>query len=355
MFDPHDIILKAAKLDKSFKSIISFLKWKNILQQRKKSRKILKKLKKKKTMRTKRYFSKKDIKIISSFSFPFRNKKKWYKNFWSKIKLNYFIKKINFRPRKIKKKETRSDYRGRKIRVKNRYKLLYRIRRKWVSRKKYTNTSGKSIYKKGVRRRMAKFVWLSVIKSKKKQKTWWSIRIIIRKTAIYYGFKNLKKFRFTNKFNDSAMKIKAYSNNKLEFMLNIFLLRLNIFDNIYVSNNFIKFSSLIEINFKNTYNPFQYVKLNQIVSFSNLKKMQGIFKKRIIFSKYFFVKNYKFKKKCLLSKKIIKIIANVPLYIHYDYQIMCFSIYRLPNKKELLNFKKGINDSWAIDTRLKYN
>jgi len=351
IFDPHNIIIKSTKIDKSFKIIVSLRK-RNLIKIKKKKRL---RFKKKIKIVPRKIYTKKDIKMkLLSFGNRIKYKKKWYKNFWSKIKLNYFLKS-NLR-KVVRKKETPLQYKRRRMKLNLKHKKLRAYRRSLRKRKSNNNTSSRNIYKRGVRKRMAKYIWLHVKRSIKKKKTWWLIRITLRKTAIYYGFKSLKKFRFFNKYDDSAMKARGFSSNKLESMLSIFLLRLNIFDDIFVSNNFIKFSGLILVNFKVVYNPHWYVKMNQIVSFSNLKKMQSIFKKRIIFSKYFFVKKYTVKKKKYSCAKLLRIVRNVPLYIHYDYQIMCFSIYRLPNKKELLNSKKGgINSSWAINTRLEYN
>jgi len=355
MFDPHNIILKSIKLDKSFKNLMALRKLKKYKKKLKIKKLYLKKIKKK----ARKFFYLKNYKkklLISRKRFIKANsnlKKKWYENFWSKIRLSYFFKKKRKTCRK--KKENWLRYKKRRAFL----ALKFRVRKKFLNKielkRKPNITKGKNMHKINVRRRMAKFVWLRVKKSIKRQKTWWLLRIILRKTVIYYGLKNLKKLRFINKFNDSAMKLKFFNNNKLEFMLNIFLLRINMFDNIYVSNNFIKFSNIVQIDFKRVYDPFKCVKQKQIISFLNLKRMQSIFKNRILFSKYFFIKKYKFKKKSLFNRKLISVISNVPLHIHYDYQIMCFSIYRLPNKKELLNNKKGINDSWALDTKLQYN
>jgi len=224
--------------------------------------------------------------------------------------------------------------------------------------KRKRRTKAKKRYKTIMRKIYFQAVWLFIKKFRKKKKDWWLIRINLRKTAIYYGFTNLKKFRFVNKYADKSMSIKTYHNDKLENMLNIFLLKIGLFDNIFVSNNFIKASGYININFKKVFDPYRYVHVKDIVSFINIKKIQNIYKKRCMFSKSFYLKKYKKSNKLnknVYSSILVKIIYNVPKYIHYDYQIMCFCIYRLPNRKELFSANNKLADTWAIDTRLKYN
>jgi len=354
-FDPHNFILKTIKLDKSFKNIVAIKKKKYGLKKSiYKKNLIKKKIKYLRNLKKYHYIKKFSIRAHKR-SWNIKNlKKKWYTNFWAKIKTNYFIKKHRILKKKTKFKSYR-DRRKNKAIKNSRRTYIKKIKLKLRLKKRSRNVAGVNLYKDRVRKRLSQKVWLFVKKSYKKKKTWWLLRITLRKVTMYYGFKSLKKFRLINKFVGSPVSKKYYQSNKPESMANILLLRINVFDNIFVSNNFIKYSNLFLVDFKNIYNPYQIIEINQIISFLNVKKIQYIFKKRIMFSKYFFVKNYKNKNRNLYNRKIIKIINNVPLHIHYDYQIMCFCIYRSPNKKEMLSNKKGINEFWAIDTRLQYN
>lgn len=341
-FDPHNFILKSFKIDKSFKHIVVNKKI-FFIKEMKETDKI-------KFNTIKRFFFKKynlRERKIKKFNPVINVKKKWYYNFWEKIKLNYLKKN------RIKFKDTQFKHKLNFLMMRRRQVLKRRFYDITLEKRKQITTSSRVKHKIKRIKTLTQRVWLYVKKHQKIKKNWWLLRICLRKTAIYYGFKSLKKFRFINKFADSSMAIKSYHNDKLESMLNMFLLSINLFDNIFISNNFIKFSGFVNINFKPIYEPNRYLKVGQIVSFSNIRKVQNIFKKRCMFSKYFYLKKYK--KGSIFLKTIMKILHNAPKYVHYDYQLMMFCIFRLQNKKEQNQCYNKLKNTWSIDTKLQYN
>lgn len=353
-FDPNNFLLKKGKMTKVLKFLMYFQKLNKTKILFKKKKLFFNKLKNtKKSNKTKKFYYGKKKKTFKKTGVNF-----WYLNFWNKIKINYFFKK-----KKLKFKNLRRNFRFVKSkqirknlnkRIKNRiFYERYKVKKLKIS------DSTKKNFKIKKRNFYKKFVWLFVKASKKRKKTWFLVRIALRKSAIYHGFTKLKKFRYIYKSNIKAMPVYYNYNLKLENMLNIFILRLNFFDNIFVVNNFIKRSEWIYIDYKKKRYPFKFLKIGQILSFWPLKNLQSIFKKRSMFNKSYYLKKLKEKIRRNISSKIfkvklVKIIKNVPKHIFYDYQIMHFCLIKGVNKFDSTN-KKKIYDDWCLETRLQYN
>lgn len=353
-FDPHYFILRSCKLDRVFKNNIIQRKYLKKLKHKKNRIKFLHKIRKRYWGRLKN-FNKIDLRQKLFFSHGVNLKKKWYSNFWKKVKFNYNLKISRYKL-KSKKKFSRRLYRLRKLFKKIVWLKVRKFRYKTIIQKRKTKKIDPfhARVKAHRRKRYSKRIWLGVNKYRKKQKTWWLLRINLRKTAIHYGFKKLKKFGMMYRKANVSMAINSYQNDKLESMLNLFLIKINMFDNIFLANNFIKYSNITLLDGCHIFDPYHYVSVKQIVSFSKVTWMQNIFKKKALFNKYNYVKNYNTKKNKKLTK-LVRILTNVPFYIHYDYQIMCFSSYRLPNKQEHAKELVTVKDSWCIDTQLHYN
>ncbi len=353
-YDPNDFILKKGKMTKVFKALLYFKKFNKLKKILKKRKKILVKLKRANN-RLKIYKLSKKVK--KSF---FVKKYTWYNNFWNKIKINYFQKKNrrNFVYKKnyINKKKNYDNF------VKNlekRSKSIIYYEKKYRKRLKITDLVKKN-YKIRKRNLMRKFVWLFIKASKRKQKTWFLVRIALRKSAIYHGFKKLKKFRYIFKSNVKASSNFYNYSFKLENMLNIFLLNLNLFDNIFIVNNFIEKSGWLYINYRKKKYPFKVLKINQVVSFWPIKKVQSIFKKRSLYNKNNYLKKIKKsvheKKFVYVNKlKMVKNIYNLPNYIFYDFQIMHFCLLKPSNHFKIKYLDKTTYSDWALESRLKYN
>jgi hypothetical protein len=110
------------------------------------------------------------------------------------------------------------------------------------------------------------------------------LRQIQLKAAIFYGVTSRKKFRFIQHLTLNAMKFRALSMLKLELSLALVLFKLNLFDNIYFSKNFIRIGGCFIDNRLIIY-PFYSLNLFEVLSIKR-KFFKKIF--NIFFNKMFF-------------------------------------------------------------------
>lgn len=165
-----------------------------------------------------------------------------------------------------------------------------------------------------------------------------------RKVAFYYGFINMKKFRYIYNVNKN-MPVNSNYGLKLECMLNMLILRLNMFDNIFQINNMIRKSRFINIDNALCTYPYRIVNVFQTISISKyyFKKMLNIFIKRCRFNKSYLLKN--FVKKGFKRKRIIRNVVNIPNFIEYNYKIMHFTIVDRPKLSQLKSQGFGFDNS----------
>ena len=165
-----------------------------------------------------------------------------------------------------------------------------------------------------------------------------------RKVAFYYGFINIKKFRFINNYS-KRMPVNTNYGVKLECMLNIFMYRLNFFDNIFHINNVIKKVRIIEINNKICIYPYRVVNLFDTVSISKhfFKKMFNIFLKRSKYNKSYLLG--KLIRKGKKKKKVMRNLINIPDFIEYNYKIMHFTMFDKPKIKQIKSLGYGLGET----------
>lgn len=281
--------------------------------------------------------------------------KNWKYNFWSKFKYNYFNSKKKYGIRLLKRL-----FRKKKVaKWKKAGFLKFRLRFYYKkSSKPIRRHSTKKEMKKKKKKLLARLTWLKISRVRKKKKTWWLLRVNLKKTAYFYGIKKLQKFRYINNLFNKVMGLNFYAACRLECMLNMVLFRVNVFDNIYIVNNFIRACGIF-VNKKRVNYPFRVVKVNEFISFPlyMFKKVFSIFVKRSKFNKSFLLKKYKKKFKKYRLMHLLKNFVNLPPYIEYNYKILHFVLWRLPTRKEFLGaYFKGKNTyDWDLDTQLKYN
>ena len=109
------------------------------------------------------------------------------------------------------------------------------------------------------------------------------------------------------------MALPVFYNIRLECMINICLLRLNLLDSLFQINNLIKKTKIVEINGVVCFYPYRVLKMNDsiIIAKFYFKKMFYIFLKRSKFNKSALLKNNK-QKKGVKKKRIIRNVINVP-------------------------------------------
>lgn len=282
----------------------------------------------------------------NSFSFTY-NLKKLYKN--KKLNIHFIKKKMN-------KKWIKALAINKGVGIYMKYKKLYMKpyffrgfnNRSLLKRTMITTQSVK----------YSNISWIKVNSGVKKPESWWVIRELKRKVAFYYGFINIKKFRYINNLNKN-MSVNSNYGIKLECMLNIFFLRLNFFDNIFQINNLIKKTRFININNKLCTYPYRIINVFDTVSISKsyFKKMLNIFIKRCRFNKSYILKN--FIKKGYKRKKAIRNVVNVPTFIEYNYKIMHFTMIDRPKLNQIKSQGFGLDNeslfTWSINTKLKYH
>jgi len=333
--------IKAGKIDKSLKSIfvaIFFkLKKKWVRNKLLKNRLNLKKKNKIKKIKNKN-FNKIDF---------LTNLKKLYK----KKKLNFlFIRKKMYR--KIRKTYKLHSSVKKHIKDKKMYLKFY----------KYRGSNNRSLLKRTMisnkSKKYSNIAWLKVGLTYRKLENWWMVRELKRRVAFYYGFVNMRKFRYINNFNKN-MAVNSNYGMKLECMLNIFFLRLNFFDNIFQVNNLIRKTRFINIDNKLCTYPYRIINVFQTVSINKFyfKKMLNIFIKRCKFNKSYMLKN--FTKKGYKRKKLMKNLVNIPNFIEYNYKIMHFTIIDRPKLSQLKSYGYGLGNSslftWSVNTKIRYD
>lgn len=346
LIDPHNFLIKRGKLNKTLKYILC-----KVFIILKKKQNLKKRRVKKKIFRIKRRIkAKTNLKIFS-----------WKKNFWKNFKI--YLSKKN-----LKKKKLRKLIRIKMKRVYKRIRIYRSMYSRGILKKRISKRRAivRNVLYGLVRnsnfkfRRSRKLTWLKAFYFGKKRKTWWLLRETKKKTALYYGILKLKKFRFINELCFKKMALPAFYNIKLECMINICLLRLNLLDSLFQINNLIKKTKIIEINGVVCFYPYRVLKTNDsiIIAKFYFKKMFYIFLKRSKFNKSALLKNNK-QRKGVKKKRIIRNVINVPKWIEYNYKIMYFTLWRLPKLHEIKSYGYGYRGNtlfdWAIDTKLKYN
>ena len=137
---------------------------------------------------------------------------------------------------------------------------------------------------------------------------------------------------------------------KLECMLNIFVLRLNLFENIFQINNLIKKARFIEVEGRLCTYPYRVINVFETVSISKFyfKKALNIFIKRSRYNKTFLLKKNVFtkgKKKMRALKNTI----NIPSFIEYNYKIMHFTMLYRPKLNQMKGHGLGLDHSSLFD------
>jgi ribosomal protein S4 len=143
----------------------------------------------------------------------------------------------------------------------------------------------------------------------------------MRKLALFYGIKNLKKLRYIQHFATKAMGLRNYAIIHLETMVNIVLFRMNLFNNVYMSNNFIHLGG-IAINEKTIFYKHRFLRVNDILSINKIffKKIFNIFYQRLTFTRRILKKKGFF----FFHNRLItpKLILNSPKYLQVNYKVL---------------------------------
>ena len=302
----------------------------------------------------------------------------WKQEFWKHFK---YIYKIYPKFGSVKKKTFRINYlpilrmatKHRLSRI-NKLKKILQIGKKVDFYKRvpkpanFSNERHRDYIEK--KRRLYNHIsWLEVKHSwwKRKITNWWYLRMTERRAAIFYGIFNLKKFRFIQNLSHKAMSLNALHVLKLETMLNIILYKLNIFKNIYFSNNFIRLKGIL-LNNKLIYYPFKSIIKNDVVSFSKncFKKIFNLFSlklyhnKNLILKKAKKVSNWRSVEKFFLINflKNPRVAINKPAYFVVNYKILHAIMWRFPKRYEISGFYvyPGSNTyDWNFTTQTAYN
>lgn len=167
----------------------------------------------------------------------------------------------------------------------------------------------------------------------KRRSLWWKTKVELEKTAFFFGFFNIKKFKNFQQFYFFSNKLRSFWILKLIARLNFVVFNFNIYTNMYYIYNFIKQGNVL-VNNNVIINSNYTVKL-----FDNISFKKDIFKKaRLIF-------------KFRLQKR--QIFFNYPVsYMEINYKILTASIWRIPNAVEIIGpydfpFKNFSHD-WLI-------
>lgn len=287
-----------------------------------------------------------------------KSEKNYKTGFLANLKKLYKKKKINFLSiRKRMYKKIINGHIAYKL-----YKKIPKIKRRYAYYYKYRGANRRSLTKRAwiskLSRRYRGMAWLKVGFKRKAHKNWWLMRELKRKVAFYYGFIHMRKFRYINNFNKN-MAVNSNYGLKLECMLNIFILRLNFFDNIFQANNLIRKTRFINIDNKLCTYPYRIVNVFQTVSINKFyfKKMLNIFIKRCKFNKSYVLKN--FVKKGYRRKRVIRNVVNIPSFIEYNYKIMHFTVIDRPKLSQLKGYGYGLDNSslftWSVNTKIRYD
>lgn len=211
--------------------------------------------------------------------------------------------------------------------------------------------------------------WLQVKHSwwKRKITNWWYLRMTFKRTAIFYGIFNLKKFRYIQNLSQRAMSLQVFHALKLETMLNIVLFKLNIFRNIYFSNNFIRVQGIL-LNNKVIYYPYRNIVKDDIISFAKkfFKKIFNLFtlklyhNKSLILKKAKKVTNWQAAEHYFLVNFLRnpRIALNKPAHFIVNYKILHAVMWRFPKRHELsgtYTAPSANSYDWNFTTQVAYN
>ena len=300
----------------------------------------------------------KALKLNKSNKLRYFNKKNNTSSFVNNLKKLYKNKKLNihFIKRKMYKKWMQVITVSKNVDIYVNHKRLYM--KSYFFRGANTRSLLKRTMITTQATKYSNISWIKVNSALKKPESWWVIRELKRKVAFYYGFINIKKFRYISNFNKN-MSVNSNYGIKLECMLNIFFLRLNLFDNIFQINNLIRKTRFININNKLCTYPYRVINVFDTVSINKyyFKRMLNIFIKRCRFNKSYVIKS--FIKKGYKRKKIIKNVVNVPNFIEYNYKIMHFTMIDRPKLNQIKSQGFGLDNeslfTWSVNTKLKYH
>ena len=306
-----------------------------------------------------------------------KNTSYWKEQFWRHFK---YIYKFNSVPT-IKKKTFRINYLPiLKLATKHKLAAINKLRRIIQSGKKvdfykrvkkplgYSDEKHRE-YIESKRRLYNHISWLQVKHSwwKRKITNWWYLRMTERRAAIFYGVFNLKKFRYIQNLSQKAMSLQVFHALRLEMMLNMVLFKLNIFRNIYFSNNFIRVKGIL-LNNKKIFYPFKSIVKGDIVSFSKscFKKIFNLFtlkmyhNKSLILKKARKVTNWQKVEKYFLVNFLRnpRVAINKPAYFIVNYKILHAVLWRFPKRFEISGqyvFPGSTTYDWNFATQVAYN
>lgn len=227
-------------------------------------------------------------------------KKNWLKSITYKLKNSYFSwkgLKLFKNKKKISYVQKKKYFRKRRyflyLSISALYSKLYNKRKLYHLKKKFNSS------KKWLKKNKSFSLYMPESKKKKfkrikKKSNWWKLRLLNKKVALYYGFTNLKKFRYIFNFYEKGMNFDIKSITRLELMLNMLILSLSFVDNIMTSNNFIRLFG-VSINGNIVNYPFRVVKKGSIISIepSKFKKLYFIMKNRFKRDKTFLLNSFK--------------------------------------------------------------
>lgn len=163
---------------------------------------------------------------------------------------------------------------------------------------------------------------LDSINFKKKRKFWVESRLWEKKASLFYGINNIKKFRKLKASFFCSSKLRISGGLRLELQLNIILFKIGIFgNNIFMINKYIR-KGVVFINNRLVKNPLRSVKIGDNIHV-NPKFRKRVYKDFI----------YKMKNRLIFLK--------LPSYIEYNFNILYFSLIRLPTRSEVLRFYYG--------------
>jgi len=118
--------------------------------------------------------------------------------------------------------------------------------------------------------------------------------MINRRVALHYGFTSLKKFRYIFNLYESGMNFNLKSACRLELMLNMVILSLNIVDNITFSNSFVRIIGVL-INGNKVNYPYRNLLKGDMIGFEKTKffKTFKVIKSRFKKDKLYILNKFK--------------------------------------------------------------
>lgn len=202
-----------------------------------------------------------------------------------------------------------------KLNIRRLLNRLYFLRTKVANKRK----AGRSKIKGGG---YVSLLRVGSLNFEKKKKFWVNSRLWEKKACLFYGINNIKKFRRLKMNLFCSSKLRLSGGLRLELQLNIILFKMGIFgNNIFLINKQIR-QGLFFINGRPIKNPLRVVKLADNIH------INPKFRKQIH-------KNFINKMRSRL------IFLKLPSYIEYNFNILYFSLIRLPSRSEVLRFYYG--------------